>query len=141
MDTQLQLWEGWGMIQGAMDERARAMARDNGNNSRVAGLDPLSKIEAALGAGVSNLWGILRAEGDGGRCGVSLNCRNSRDWVAVLRASGPAGEPIVYFGNGESPVGALGKLNASIASGASRPDQFAQERAAARQGAGGPIQP
>jgi len=108
------------------------MGTNNGSDSRRAGLDPVSKIEAAFAAGWSNIWGFVRSEGDGGRCGLSVNCRGSRDWVAVLRASDSDGSPIVFFGNGESFTGAVSKLNATMAAGNSKPDKFATERAKAQ---------
>lgn len=78
-------------------------------------------IDNALKAGVPQVRSALADEDDFRE--LRLKLRDDRTTLAILKAYGSDGGPVVCFGSGYGVVGALMALNASIAVGAWKTDK------------------
>lgn len=126
MYIQLELFpKGAPVMEGVSMAGGAIMGNDSNQQEKGKGVSARQQVDRYFPQAFSYLAELYgRAPGDG-RCGFSVNCRGDSDWLAIARGSSESGEPIVCFGNGDTFIGALARLNAAVAAGAWKLDKLA----------------
>jgi hypothetical protein len=103
------------------------MGRDSNEGAKANKDTGQERVEKALAACTSNLWGALKYDAPTACYGISLSHRGASGWLAVARAYDKDGNRVVCFGGDSTPVGALCRLSGNIGKAQWRPDRYANE--------------